>query len=141
MPVKVGPHAGRLAEPQRHLQLLLYSCSGILLTAWQIYPALTMWSEAAGVRCKLPSVASTTVRRNYWTGCAAYAPQQLWHSQGTGHLSCLCETIPGAGLRTGLLREDERGSPLPCRWFLKNYSISFGISREISGTTSHPIGE
>lgn len=71
---KVEPHAGHLAEPPRCLQLLLYSHSGILLTAWQIYPALAVWCEAAGVRCKAPSVPSTTVSRNYWTACAGYAP-------------------------------------------------------------------
>lgn len=41
----------------------------------------------------------------------------------------------------GLLGEDQHGSLLPCRWFLKNYAVSFGISQEISGATSQPIGE
>lgn len=45
MPVKVGPHVGQLAEPQRHPQLLSYSHGEILLIAWQICPALTMQCE------------------------------------------------------------------------------------------------
>ena len=34
----------------------------------------------------MPSVPHTTIARHGWTGCAV-------------HLPCLCETVPGSGLR------------------------------------------